>query len=348
MAEEVRALTVGVMKRGGSRKHPDGCQCGKCPKIGRPRGSRNRTKAEIERTRGDGVHRLLWKPSNRAVLQRGGYRPGAGRKPDYLKLHLNPIIPPWRLPACLSRAELLRLLDQARLSCMRDWLMILIAAWHGLSPVELVGLTKDSILGGGLTIQKLKSHKTVVQPLVRHEDPLLDERKALLDFVEHIPPGQRVFNVHVKTFYRCVHKHALAAGIPLRKANPRTLKHSMAIQSLGPENVPSKSIEIKGVAVKRKRGRQQGELLGDTVPRITMTAYLKLQNWKKRRIARELFPTLSSDTAWDRAKHNIFKRHAEPIKREMSRLVGLPHSGLEVFQAARDRVYGLQISRESW
>jgi len=261
MAEEVR-VTATLVKvhqgeaRGGSRKHSDGCRCGKCPKVGRPRGSRNRTKAELEdevqkkrREKAEilqlrqqlrqGVHRLNWKMHAEPAteLQSGEPVPSA-------------FIPPWRLPkipAVLSRTELLDVLAQARANRERDWLMILVAAWHGLSPVEVTGFTKDSVLGGCLTIKRLKSHKRTVQPLVRHENPLLDEREALLNFVENVPLDQPVFNISRKTFYRLVHKYALAAGIPPNKANPRALKHSVATHSLIPGDVPPKSTHtLKG------------------------------------------------------------------------------------------------------
>lgn len=133
----------------------------------------------------------------------------------------------------LSKVELLRLLAAARAHRERDWLMILVAFWHGLRASEVTGFKRDAVRDGHLTIQRLKGSLRTVQPLVEHADPLLNERQALFDFCSKSNFNKPVFNVSRSQFWRLVQKHAKAAGIPGHKAHPHVLKHSIAMQSIG-------------------------------------------------------------------------------------------------------------------
>ena len=98
--------------------------------------------------------------------------------------------------------------------------MILLASWHGLSATEVVGFTKDADRDGWLTIRRVKSHRVTVQRLVRHADPLLDERNALIDFVEKAAPGQPVFNITRSQFWQLMREYGQAAGLPRQKTTP--------------------------------------------------------------------------------------------------------------------------------
>jgi hypothetical protein len=91
---------------------------------------------------------------------------------------------------------------------------------------------------------------------------------------------------------------------------------------------------------KRKRGRQKGELLGDTAARITMAAYLMLQGASKGRIATELYPLHGTNSAArNAAKNSIFKPHKESIRQEQIRLAGLPDAiQLAAFKAAKSEL----------
>ena len=151
--------------------------------------------------------------------------------------HKVPIISPWRLPECLSRAELLGLLWQARARRQRDWPMILVTFWHRLSTAEVTGFTKEAIQDGSIKVQRVRSGKITIERLVRYSEPLLDERDALVDFVEKAPPGQPVFNVTRNRFWQLMQQYGKAAGIPRHKTTPRALRYSVAVQSLLPINV---------------------------------------------------------------------------------------------------------------
>jgi integrase/recombinase XerD len=132
----------------------------------------------------------------------------------------------------LSKAELLALLGEAKASRERDWLMILVAFWHGLRASEVTGFKRDAVRDGHLMIQRLKGSLRTVQPLVEHPDPLLNERQALIDYCLKSASNQPVFNVSRSQFWRLVQKYAKAVGIPEHKAHPHVLKHSIAMQSI--------------------------------------------------------------------------------------------------------------------
>ncbi|MGE0407457.1 MAG: tyrosine-type recombinase/integrase, partial [Candidatus Korobacteraceae bacterium] len=70
----------------------------------------------------------------------------------------------------LTRDELHSLLHHARAESERDWLMILVAFWHGLRASEVTKLERSQIADGFLTVQRLKGSLKTTQPLVSHED----------------------------------------------------------------------------------------------------------------------------------------------------------------------------------
>jgi site-specific recombinase XerD len=162
----------------------------------------------------------------------------------------------------LSKVELLALLGEARAKRDRDWLMILVAFWHGLRASEVTGLRADAIKDGFLTVQRLKGSLRTTQPLVDHEEPLLSERQALIDFTSQMLGNQKLFPISRVQFFRLVQKYSRAAGIAAHKCHPHVLKHSIAMQSIGTagiENVRQylghKSISSTGAYLKVSDGQ---------------------------------------------------------------------------------------------
>lgn len=137
----------------------------------------------------------------------------------------------------LTKEELRRLLGAARAVRERDWLMILVAFHHGLRASEVIGFTPDAVKDGYLTIARLKGSLKTTQALVASEDPLLDEKTALLKYVEKSTPGRPVFDVSRVTFWRVVKKYAEMSGVPAHKAHPHVLKHTIAMQTIGKAGV---------------------------------------------------------------------------------------------------------------
>ena len=64
----------------------------------------------------------------------------------------------------LAKDELLSFLKTARDERERDWLMFLVAYWHGLRASEVVHLERTAIANGLLTVRRLKGSDTTTSP----------------------------------------------------------------------------------------------------------------------------------------------------------------------------------------
>jgi type 1 fimbriae regulatory protein FimE len=152
---------------------------------------------------------------------------------------------------------LLALLAVARASRERDWLWILVAFRHGLRVSEVVALTPDNLKDGFLTVQRLKGSLRTTQVLVSDDNPLLNEREPLFDYVRNMLPNQRLFPIGRQHAWALLQKYGKAAGLPAHLCHPHILKHSIAMQSIhsaGIENVRQhlghKSIASTGAYLK--------------------------------------------------------------------------------------------------
>jgi type 1 fimbriae regulatory protein FimB len=140
----------------------------------------------------------------------------------------------------LSKEQLIALLQAARKASMRDWLMIVVAFWHGLRASEVIAIKRDDIQDMQLTVQRLKGSMKTTQPLVNHQEPLLNEAAGFVEFMQGMPGNQTLFPISRQHFWRIVRKHGATAKIPARLCHPHTMKHSIAAQSIqkaGIENV---------------------------------------------------------------------------------------------------------------
>lgn len=132
----------------------------------------------------------------------------------------------------LSRPELLRLLKVARAVSERDWLMILVSYWHGLRVSEVIGLTGGSVQDGYLRTKRLKGSLETVQELVKHPNPLLSEREALIEFARKTYPKAPIFKMRRQHAWRLMQRYGKLAKIAGHKAHPHVLKHTVAMQMI--------------------------------------------------------------------------------------------------------------------
>jgi integrase/recombinase XerD len=140
----------------------------------------------------------------------------------------------------LGKDELLSFLRVAKQERERDWLMFLVAYWHGMRASEVVKLQRIAIANGQITIHRLKGSDTTTQPLVEDDDPLLDERAALETLAQSTPPTSPIFPFSRVHYFRLFRKYAKRAGLPAHKWHPHSLKHSVArhhIREMGIENM---------------------------------------------------------------------------------------------------------------
>jgi type 1 fimbriae regulatory protein FimB len=128
----------------------------------------------------------------------------------------------------LAIDELRTLLEAARKESERDWLLILVAFWHGLRATEAITLRVSDVRDGYITIARLKGSLRTVQQLMEHSDKLLDEKAGLTAWIEGKAGNTKLFPITRQHFGRIMHRHCAAAGIPAHKSNPHVLKHSCA------------------------------------------------------------------------------------------------------------------------
>lgn len=139
----------------------------------------------------------------------------------------------------LTREEYRTLLQDEKLT-PRHRLMLKVGFWHGLRVSELVGLTRESIADGYVTVQRLKGSMKTHQKYQEHPDPLLDESNELRALHKELVPGERLFPMTRFGVNKLMERASKRTGIPRHKMHPHALKHSIAVQSIksaGIENV---------------------------------------------------------------------------------------------------------------
>ena len=157
----------------------------------------------------------------------------------------------------LSKQQIRDVLEAAREVRERDWLMYLVAYNHGLRSSEVVGLKRENVSDGYLTLSRLKGSNRTTHPLVESPEALLSERSPLESFIENLSNSERIFPITRRQYGRLFHRYAVRAGIPEHLAHPHILKHSIAMQTIqqaGIENVRQylghKSISSTGAYLK--------------------------------------------------------------------------------------------------
>ena len=131
------------------------------------------------------------------------------------------------MPHHFEIEQILKLLGEARKDSERDWLLLCVTFVHALRASEAVALTAANVVGTKLVVKRLKKSRPVEDELLAHKNPLLNERRALLDLCRNTRPNQRLFPMSSRTFQRRMHTYGEAAGLPELYCHPHTLKHSV-------------------------------------------------------------------------------------------------------------------------
>ncbi len=117
----------------------------------------------------------------------------------------------------LTKPELDDLLSVAKTHSEMDYLLFLVIFNHGLRVSEALALTKDNIVDGYITVQRLKGSRKTTQPL------LPQERAGLLALAA---TSGLFFDIDRKTVWRRLQRYGAKAGIPAHKLHAHALKHS--------------------------------------------------------------------------------------------------------------------------
>lgn len=139
----------------------------------------------------------------------------------------------------LNRDEFRKLLMDTRIT-PRQRLMFKVGFWHGLRVSELIGLTREDIMDGYVTVQRLKGSLKTHQKFQEHPDTLLDEAKELRDLFKVLDPGERLFVMTRSGVDKLMKRISKRTQLPRHKMHPHVLKHSIAAQTIkaaGIENV---------------------------------------------------------------------------------------------------------------
>lgn len=148
------------------------------------------------------------------------------------------------MPHVLEIEQILKLLTEAKKDGERPWLLCAVAFIHALRASEAVGIKPSHLSSGKLVIARKKKSNPVNDELLVSENPLLNERQALLELVEKTPRNQRLFPITTRTFQRWVHRYGERAGLPELFCHPHTLKHSILDylrESMGLEELQDRS-----------------------------------------------------------------------------------------------------------
>jgi integrase len=132
----------------------------------------------------------------------------------------------------LDRTQVRELLKAARKESQRDYVMILTGYCHGLRASEICGLTTRNFADGFLTIQRLKGSLKTTQPLFESDDPILNEKQSISEWLKTVAKGEPLFGITRQHFHRQFQAHCKAAGIPKHLAHPHSLKHSVAMHTI--------------------------------------------------------------------------------------------------------------------
>ena len=131
------------------------------------------------------------------------------------------------MPHHFEIEQVLKLLGEARKESERDWLLLCVTFVHALRASEAVALTASNVVGTKLVVKRLKKSRPVEDELLVHKNPLLNERRALLDLCRNTRSNQKLFPLSARTFQRRMHTYGEAAGLPELYCHPHTLKHSV-------------------------------------------------------------------------------------------------------------------------
>jgi integrase len=127
---------------------------------------------------------------------------------------------------------LLALLGEAKRHRERDWLMLATGFHFGLRVSELTEFTPDDLRDGYLTIQRKKGSNRTRQALPAYDEPLLNFRQPLIDYVAKSIPARPVFKMSESWLRRLMQRYGVAVGIPRHLLHPHILKHSIAMQTI--------------------------------------------------------------------------------------------------------------------
>lgn len=136
----------------------------------------------------------------------------------------------------LKPDELIAVLTEAKRRGTREHCMFLFGYRSGMRASELAKLRLDDVADGKITVRRLKDSLTTVRRLESHENPLLDEKRALACWLRirgdadgscFVFTSREGSGLHRSQVYRLFNDIAFRAGIDRARRRPHILKHSL-------------------------------------------------------------------------------------------------------------------------
>jgi site-specific recombinase XerD len=136
----------------------------------------------------------------------------------------------------LSPVELLRVLSEAKKHGSREHCAFLLAYKHGLRASEICKLTLDDVRNGEINVRRCKESLHTVQPLQSHDNPLLDEKRALTAWLRErgdadgsamLFTSRNGSGLSRQQIYNLFYDIAMRAGIDKSRRFPHICKHSL-------------------------------------------------------------------------------------------------------------------------
>jgi len=120
----------------------------------------------------------------------------------------------------------------AKAKRIRDWLIFLVAFHHGLRVSEVVNLKRENIHDGKIDVQRGKRSLRTIHDLVQSDNPLLDEKKAILELALKTGRNQRLFKIGRRRMDQLMKEYCELAGVEKHKRHMHALKHTSCTQAL--------------------------------------------------------------------------------------------------------------------
>lgn len=134
----------------------------------------------------------------------------------------------------LKTNELLKVMSEGKRHGNRTHLMFLLGFSLGLRVSEIAGIKMANLGGGRISVKRAKGSEDVDErELVSHNNPLLDEKRALAawlkeradDSSEFLFPSREADKVSPRQIQRLFTRCAIRAGVPVTRIH--CLKHSL-------------------------------------------------------------------------------------------------------------------------
>lgn len=135
----------------------------------------------------------------------------------------------------LNGNEILNVLAEAKKRGTREHCMFLLAFKHGLRASEISRLLLSDVRNGEIDVRRLKDSLHTVQPLLSHENPLLDEKRVLNAWLRErgdadsqlLFTGRNGSGICRQQVYNLFYDIAMRAGIDRDRRFPHIWKHSL-------------------------------------------------------------------------------------------------------------------------